>query len=123
MNPCTSVPKTEVHRSQAPWVTDRPVFRPGLRQQLQFSSVLESDTDQLIVRASPVLPAIVAAAPTIQRARFSEGQVRRVQYCSDLLDPDLLRSHSPGVPGMSTRICVRGVNIALARVAEMRRSQ
>jgi hypothetical protein len=35
----------------------------------------------------------VAAAPAIQRARFSEGQVRREQYCSDLLDPNLLRSH------------------------------
>jgi len=40
---------------KAPWVTDRPVFPSRITATITVSSVLESDNDQLKVRASPVL--------------------------------------------------------------------
>jgi hypothetical protein len=62
--------------------------------------------------------AIVAAAPAIQRARFSEGQVRREQYCSDLLNPDLLRSHRLGVPA-----CLHGFVLGCTHSTKPARQQ
>jgi len=57
---------------------------------------------------------------SIMSGKRAPGKLGCEHYCSDLLNPDLLRSESTWCAAMSTRICVRVYTQDEAREAAQR---